>query len=164
MNSSHPFHFNLVAAAHAAMIEHGFQPDFPAGTDTELAAIQTQAGAQAAPEIKDAVFSRLEIRTLPVELRTEVDSADPANVKLTVTVGVDRNKLPANQQRLTAVVALFDDNGSFVAGNQGSLDPRPAFVLKTSFIVKPGGYRVRLVVHDEHAQILEAQDQAVTVR
>ncbi|HEX8813623.1 MAG TPA: RNB domain-containing ribonuclease [Terracidiphilus sp.] len=32
-------HFNLVAAAHAAMVEHGFQPDFPAGTDKELAAI-----------------------------------------------------------------------------------------------------------------------------
>ena len=42
MHSNHPFHFNLVAAAHAAMIEHGFQPDFPAGTDAELAAIQAQ--------------------------------------------------------------------------------------------------------------------------
>jgi exoribonuclease-2 len=31
--------FNLVAAAHAAMLEHGFQPDFPPGTDKELAAI-----------------------------------------------------------------------------------------------------------------------------
>ena len=41
-NSTHPFHFNLVAAAHASMIEHGFQPDFPPGTETELAAIQAQ--------------------------------------------------------------------------------------------------------------------------
>jgi len=120
--------------------------------------------AQEAPQIKDAVFSRSEIRTLPVELRTEVDSSDPANVKLTVTVGVDRNKSPANNDRLTAVVALFDDNGSFVEGNQGSLDLQPKIVLKTIFSVKPGGYRVRLVVHDGHAQILEAQDQAVTVR
>ena len=40
MSSSHPFHFNLVVAAHAAMIEHGFQPDFPAGTDKELGAIR----------------------------------------------------------------------------------------------------------------------------
>ena len=36
MHSTKPLHFNLVSAAHAAMIEHGFQPDFPAGTDTEL--------------------------------------------------------------------------------------------------------------------------------
>ncbi|MGP8250431.1 MAG: RNB domain-containing ribonuclease [Terracidiphilus sp.] len=34
-----PGQFNLVAAAHAAMIENGFQPEFPAGTDQELAAI-----------------------------------------------------------------------------------------------------------------------------
>ncbi len=39
MNQNQPAHFNLVAAAHAAMVEHGFQPDFPAGTDTELAGI-----------------------------------------------------------------------------------------------------------------------------
>jgi VacB/RNase II family 3'-5' exoribonuclease len=38
--SGHPSQFNLVAAAHAAMIAHGFHPDFPAGTDKELAAIQ----------------------------------------------------------------------------------------------------------------------------
>ncbi|MGO9325737.1 MAG: RNB domain-containing ribonuclease [Terracidiphilus sp.] len=42
MHSTHSFHFNLVAAAHASMIEHGFQPDFPAGTQTELAAIEAQ--------------------------------------------------------------------------------------------------------------------------
>ncbi|MGB6973868.1 MAG: RNB domain-containing ribonuclease [Terracidiphilus sp.] len=42
MHSPHPFHFNLVAAAHAAMLAHGFQPDFPAGTDEQLAAIQSQ--------------------------------------------------------------------------------------------------------------------------
>jgi VacB/RNase II family 3'-5' exoribonuclease len=42
MQSTHfaqPAHFNLMAAAHAAMIEHGFEPDFPAGTDAELTAI-----------------------------------------------------------------------------------------------------------------------------
>jgi exoribonuclease-2 len=46
MSSNQPLHFNLVAAARAAMIEHGFQPDFPAGADAELAAIQ---GAPALP-------------------------------------------------------------------------------------------------------------------
>jgi VacB/RNase II family 3'-5' exoribonuclease len=42
MSSNHPFHFNLTAAAHAAMIENGFQPDFPAGTDQQLAAIKAE--------------------------------------------------------------------------------------------------------------------------
>ena len=40
MHSNHPVQFNLVAAAHASMIEHGFQPDFPPATGTELAAIE----------------------------------------------------------------------------------------------------------------------------
>jgi exoribonuclease-2 len=53
MHSNHPFHFNLVAAAHAAMIEHGFQPDFPPGTDTELAAIQAQPTPTAADGVAD---------------------------------------------------------------------------------------------------------------
>ncbi|HUH64380.1 MAG TPA: RNB domain-containing ribonuclease [Terracidiphilus sp.] len=41
MPSNHPVRFNLVAAARAAMIEHGFQPDFPAGTDKEIAAMES---------------------------------------------------------------------------------------------------------------------------
>jgi exoribonuclease-2 len=53
MHSSQPLHFNLVAAAHAAMIEHGFQPDFSAGTDTELSAIQAHPEPPAVPGIQD---------------------------------------------------------------------------------------------------------------
>src|SRR5580704_3047187 len=53
MPSNNPSHFNLVAAAHAAMIEHGFQPDFPPGTDKELAAIQAQPALTAADGLTD---------------------------------------------------------------------------------------------------------------
>ena len=51
----HPFHFNLVAAAHAAMIERGFQPDFPAGTDKELAVIAAQTDLPANPGIESGI-------------------------------------------------------------------------------------------------------------
>ena len=53
MHSSQPVPFNLVAAAHASMIEHGFQPDFPAGTDTQLADIQAHPETPAIPGIQD---------------------------------------------------------------------------------------------------------------
>jgi len=53
MSASHPFHFNLEAAAHASMIEHGFQPDYPVGTDKELAAIQAHPELPAAPGAQD---------------------------------------------------------------------------------------------------------------
>jgi VacB/RNase II family 3'-5' exoribonuclease len=50
---SQPSHFNLVAAAHAAMIERGFHPDFPAGTDQEVAAIHSQTDLPTGPGIQD---------------------------------------------------------------------------------------------------------------
>jgi exoribonuclease-2 len=53
MPISHPIHFNLVAAAHAAMIEHGFQPDFPVGTDVELAAIEAHPELPAVAGVTD---------------------------------------------------------------------------------------------------------------
>ncbi len=52
-SAPHPYHFNLVAAAHATMIEHGFQPDFPAGVDGELAAIQAHTEMPTTVGIQD---------------------------------------------------------------------------------------------------------------
>ena len=46
-------HFNLIAAAHATMLEHGFQPDFPPEAETELKAIEAHPGLPAAPVAKD---------------------------------------------------------------------------------------------------------------
>src|ERR1035438_1017617 len=53
MTNGHPLHFDLVAAAHAEMIAEGFQPDFPAGTDTELAAIKAHPELPSAPGAQD---------------------------------------------------------------------------------------------------------------
>lgn len=53
MHPNHVAHINLSAAAHAVMLEHGFQPDFPAGTDRQLAEIAAQPAAGPAPDLKD---------------------------------------------------------------------------------------------------------------
>ncbi|MBW8869245.1 MAG: RNB domain-containing ribonuclease, partial [Acidobacteriales bacterium] len=53
MHSTKNFNFNLIAAAHADMIEHGFQPDFPPGTDAELAKIKAEAELPAAKDVQD---------------------------------------------------------------------------------------------------------------
>ncbi|MGA2570397.1 MAG: RNB domain-containing ribonuclease [Terracidiphilus sp.] len=63
MHANHPVDFNLVAAAHAAMIEHGFQPDFPAGTESELAEIVAQPSAAAGvglPDLRDLPWSSID--------------------------------------------------------------------------------------------------------
>ncbi len=53
MHSTKTPHFDLVSAAHADMIEHGFQPDFPAGTDSELAKIKAQPALPSVPGAQD---------------------------------------------------------------------------------------------------------------
>ena len=64
-----PTHFNLVAAARAAMLEHGFEPDFPEGTDAELSAIL----ANTAPPSAQA-DSRSEFRDLRGLLWSSIDN------------------------------------------------------------------------------------------
>ena len=64
-----PTHFNLVAAARAAMLEHGFEPDFPEGTDAELSAILSNtAPPSAQPD------SRSEFRDLRGLLWSSIDN------------------------------------------------------------------------------------------
>jgi exoribonuclease-2 len=53
MHSGQPAHFNLVAAAHASMIEHGFNPDFPEGVAAELASVEANPAPNPDPEFKD---------------------------------------------------------------------------------------------------------------
>ncbi len=53
MPNGHQAHFNLVAAAHAVMLERGFQPDFPQGTDQQLAAIEAHPETPAAAGAQD---------------------------------------------------------------------------------------------------------------
>src|ERR1700732_2101769 len=58
MHATQPAHFNLVTAARASMIDHGFHPDFPEGTDTELAGILADSAPPAAsvsfsPQFRD---------------------------------------------------------------------------------------------------------------
>ncbi len=53
MPNGHQAHFNLVAAAHAVMLEHGFQPDFPQGTEEQLAAIESHSEMPSAPGAQD---------------------------------------------------------------------------------------------------------------
>jgi exoribonuclease-2 len=49
----HSAPFNLVAAAQAVMIEQGFQPHFPEGTDKELAAIAAQSSLPSEAGMQD---------------------------------------------------------------------------------------------------------------
>jgi VWFA-related protein len=132
-------------------------------------------------QVEDAVFSRDEVHSLPVEMHTQLSKSGDQS-KLTVLTSVDlklihlRKAEDRNRNDLTIVAALFDTNGNFVVGTQkllelrlrdetvARLEQKPPIVINTDFDVKPGGYLVRLVVRDAEGQQITAENAAVQVQ
>jgi VWFA-related protein len=137
------------------------------------------ATEQAKQDIEDAVFSREEVRDIPLEVHTQFFKPDQDDAKLSVVARVDvrhihfRKDNGRNNNDLTVVSAIFDSNGNFVTGTQKvlqlhlkdeTLEGRlgSGLVLKSNFDVKPGSYVVRLVVRGQDGQ-LAAQNSAVEI-
>ncbi len=129
--------------------------------------------------IEDAVFSRDEVREIPVQVHTQFFKPTGDNAKLSVVVRMDvrhvhfRKTDGRNNNDVTVVSAVFDRNGNFVSGNQQVLQLHlkdetlqarlgSGITMRSSFDVKPGNYIVRLVVRDEDGQ-LAAQNSAVDI-
>jgi VWFA-related protein len=134
---------------------------------------------QAKQDIEDAVFSREEFHTLPVQLHTQFFKTSDTDAQIAVLVRVDLRGVHfkkvdgRNRNDLTIVSALFDPNGNYVKGNEKVLEMRlrdetlqqrrdSGVTLKSSFDVKPGSYLVRLVVRDAEGQI-SAENGAVEI-
>ena len=127
------------------------------------------------------MFSRDEIHDLPVELHTQFMKTGDYQAKLNVLASVDLKLLhfhksaDRNDNDLTIVAALFDDNGNFISGFQKILQLRltdktiellqgkPPVTVKTTFDVKTGNYLVRLVVRDADQQQIAAENGAVAI-
>src|SRR2546425_6929204 len=131
-------------------------------------------------EMQEALFSQEEIRDLPVELQTQFFKKDEAQARLAVLTHFDvksihfRKLLGRNNDQLTIVTGIFDENGNFVTGlskivEMNLLDTtytrlsRSGFTVKTSFDVKPGTYLVRLVVRDAEGAQMAARNRAVVI-
>jgi VWFA-related protein len=137
--------------------------------------------AEAAKEqIREAVFSRDEIRDIPVDLRLQFFKSTSVNAKLTVISKVDTRNIRFHKDQdrsrntLTLVAGLFDRNGIFVNGIQRvvEMNLRPqslatldtaGITLKTDFDVTPGNYTVRVVVRDSEGQTMAARNGAVLI-
>ncbi len=131
-------------------------------------------------ELQEALFSQEEIRDLPVELQTQFFKKDDAQARLAVLTrfdvkGIHFRKLQGrNNDQLTIVTGIFDENGNFVTGLSKIVDmnlldatytrlSRSGFTVKTSFDVKPGTYLVRLVVRDSVGAQMAARNGAVVI-
>lgn len=127
-------------------------------------------GQEAKQEIEEALFSREEMRDLPVDLHTQFFKPSDLTAKLTVVAHIDVRPIHfqkangRNNNNLTIVSGIFDRNGSYVIGSEkilemhlkdGTLASKMSSGLdvRSSFDVKPGGYMVRVVVRDEEGNI-----------
>jgi len=132
-------------------------------------------------EIEDAVFSRDEIHSLPVEMHTQV-TKDGDKSKLSVLTSVDLKSLQLrkandrNRNDVTIVATVFDTNGNFLMGTEkilqlrlrdetvAKLDQKPPVTIAADFDLKPGAYLVRLVARDAEGQQITAENGAVQVQ
>jgi VWFA-related protein len=131
-------------------------------------------------ELQEALFSQEEIRDLPVELQTQFFKKDEAQARLAVLTHLDVKNIRfqklkgRNNDQLTILTGIFDENGNFVTGLSKIVDmnlldttytrlSRSGFTVKTSFDVKPGTYLVRLVVRDAVGAQMAARNGAVVI-
>jgi hypothetical protein len=131
-------------------------------------------------EIEEALFSREELKELPVDLHTQFFKVAEGSATVTVMAHLDvkrfkfRKTEDRNRNLVTVVSALFDRNGNMVSGTTKTLDMRlkdetlakkvdAGFTIRTTFSVKPGNYLVRLVVRDTEGQQISAANSAIDI-
>lgn len=135
---------------------------------------------QAKEEIKEAFFSRDEMRELPVELHTQFFKTGDYKAKLSILARIDIKQLHykkvdgRNDDTLTVVGGVFDRNGNYVTGTQKTINmklkdqtlqtlPANGITVKSSLDVASGDYVVRLVVRDSEGQTISALNSAVAI-
>jgi VWFA-related protein len=135
---------------------------------------------QAKDQIREAVFSPINIQDFPLEVQAQARKIGPKEVEITVQGHLDLRALSfkreggRNLNRVILTVTLFDADGKFVSGKQQNLD----FALKDStlanlqksgigfqagVLVIPGAYTVRVVARDSQKGAMAALSRVVEV-
>ncbi len=132
-------------------------------------------------EMRDAVFSRDEMDAFPVDVETEYFRSNLEDkVELTVTGRLDAGTLrfsktgDRNNDTVTVVTGVFDDNGNYVSGIERVVDmhlrdatlekvEKAGIVVKETFHVAPGRYVVRTVVRDGGGKTMAARNRGVEI-
>ncbi len=140
----------------------------------------TDADEEAKEEISQALFSREEMRDIPVDFHTQFFKASAFDARLVVVARLDVRKLRyrkidgRNGDEVLVVAGLFDRNGNFVQSVAKTIKMRlkddtlaeklnSGISIRSDFKVAPGRYVVRLVVRDAEGQMMAAQNGAVEI-
>jgi len=136
--------------------------------------------APSADELQKVVFSLEEHYELPAEVSAKVEKLNDQKSTMTVFIHVDiaslryRKEADRSVNTLIFDTALFDRDGKYVTGKEGSLElhlkdgtlekfSKSGINAKTSFEVGPGTYRVREVVRDSESTGMSALNCDVQV-
>jgi VWFA-related protein len=140
----------------------------------------SDADEEAKEEITQALFSRDEMRDIPVELHTQFFKPNEMEARLVVLARLDVRKLRfrkldgRNRDDLVVVSGLFDRNGNYLQGMTKKIEMRlkdetletklnSGVTVRSDFKVAPGTYVIRLVVRDAEGQMMAAQNGAVEI-
>ena len=140
----------------------------------------SSADEEAKEEISQALFSREEIRDIPVEINTQFFKTSESEARLVVLSKVGFGKLRfrkadgRNVNDVLIVCALFDRNGNYLQTVSTTLKMRlldatlrngatEGIAVHSDFKVSPGTYVIRLVVRDAEGQQMAAQNGAVEI-
>jgi VWFA-related protein len=138
------------------------------------------AAETAKEEIQEALFSREELKELPIDLHTQFFKGNNGMASVTVLAHMDVRHFKyhrandRNNNTVTIVSSLFDRNGNIVSAITKTLEMHlkddtlekkldNGLNVRTAFTVKPGTYVVRLVVRDSEGQQISAQNGAVDI-
>jgi hypothetical protein len=140
----------------------------------------TSPEERAKQQVKEAFFSRDEVRDLPAVLKTQYFKTGDTNATLSAVADVDVKKLSfrkeggRNLDNLTVVTGLFDNDGNYISGVQKTVEMRllddtlekrvgSGIAVKSSFAVHTGKYVVRLVIRDSEGQLMSEQSSLVEI-
>jgi len=138
------------------------------------------ANAEADEEIREAAFSRDQLRELPVDFHTQFFKMNDREAQLAVLTHIDprplrfRKQDQRNLDNLRVVAILFDPDGNVVTAEEKVVTLRlrdttlqrlnaSGMTIKSSLKVAPGTYVVRVVVWDSEGRQISGLNQTVEI-
>jgi VWFA-related protein len=131
-------------------------------------------------EIREAVFSRDEVKDIRIAMATEFFKRSPTEATLSVVSRIDVSQLHfrkadgRNLDEINFVCALFDRDGVYIDGVSKTISLRllddtlhnrigGGIPIRSDFKVPPGTYAIRLVARDLEGEMMTAQNGAVEI-
>ena len=131
-------------------------------------------------ELKETLFSRDEIADIPVDLHAEFFKPGAGKAQISVVARLDAKALrfrkadERNNDTLTVVTGLFDQNGNYISGIERVVEMRlrdrslevlenSGISVEQSFSVVPGRYIIRVVVKDSEGHTTAASNTGVEI-